>query len=162
MLLGRLPNALTLDSKGRLVIPARMRDEIVRGDKSPDLHLGYLLDRCLYLHTEEMHAEFVDGFAGVVSETPVHRKLKTKMLSRFFPVGLDNAGRITIPASLIEWAGIQKEVVVVCMKERIELWAKEVHEELERADQEEFEESLEAALELASRKKQVGETRGHV
>ena len=162
MLWGRLPNSLALDAKGRLVIPSRMREEIQKdGEKKrEDLHLGFLLDRCLYLHTEEQHRAFLDSFRDVIDETKANRLLRTKVHSRFVPVNLDSAGRITIPASFIERAGIKKEVVVVCMMERIELWAKEVHDELESAIEtdDEFEASLEAVLEQAGRMKRDRDT----
>ncbi len=155
MLLGRLPNVLTLDQeKGRLVIPSRIRDAICGEEGgSVDLHIGCLLDRCLYLHTEDQHQAFLDDFDSAVDDTEANRRLKTLVHSSFVPVSMVKAGRVSIPAYLIEKAGIKKEVVVIGMRERLELWGREHHEELERQCQDEFKSSLESALERAGKRR---------
>lgn len=154
MLLGRLPNVLSLDQKGRLVIPSRIRESLAASEEDAvELQLGSLLDRCLYLHTAEQHEAFLDDFDSAVDDTAANRRLKTLVHSSFVPVAMDKAGRISIPAYLIEKAGITKEVVVVGMRERLELWAREHHEELERQCQDEFRDSLEAALARAGKRR---------
>lgn len=148
MLLGRLPNSLTIDQKGRLVIPSRIRDSVFRESQedSIDFHIGCLLDKCLYLHTEEQHAAFLEAFDRAVDNTEANRRLKTLVNSSFVPVTTDKAGRISIPAFLLAKAGIKKEVVVVGMVERVELWGAELHQDLEAEHQVEFRASLEDAL----------------
>ena len=164
MLLGRLPNVLSLDQKGRLVIPSRIRDawcgDGEQESETVEFHLGCLLDRCLYLHTKEQHQAFLDDFDSAVDDTAANRRLKTLVHSSFVPVTMDKAGRVSIPAYLIEKAGISKEVVLIGMRERLELWGREHHEELERQCQDEFRTSLESALQRAGKRRRNDDGEG--
>ena len=151
MLLGRLPNLLTLDQKGRLVIPSRLRDAVWREGVPTEFHIGCLLDKCLYLHTEAQHTAFLAEFDSAVDDTAANRRLKTLVHSSFVPVTMDKAGRISIAAYLLEKAEVKKEVVVIGMNERVELWGRENHEALQVECDEEFRDSLEQALARAGR-----------
>lgn len=157
MLLGRLPKNPALDEKGRLTIPSRIREAVGGEGESVELFLGHLLDKCLYLHTDEQHEAFLEAFEGAVDDTVQNRRLKSMLHAAFVPVQTDKAGRINIPAELLERAGIVKEVVVIGMRDRIELWGAEVFRGMSESSESEFREGLEAALaRVAQRRRQQG------
>ncbi len=147
MLLGRLPKPLGIDDKGRLVIPAKLRKEIEKEGKDQDLHIGCLEKGCLYLHTERQHREFVDALSAVLDDTRKARLIRRKIIFRFVPVSLDSAGRILIPKELKEKAGIDKDVLILFMNERIEILPADKADDLAESD-DDFEEAMEGVFAL--------------
>lgn len=113
----------TIDSKGRLSIPAGFRMELERhGDRAPFLTTQL---ECLALYPYEAWRQVE---RQLVEETsPL--ELEVQDLQRFLLSGaeecpLDKQGRIAIPAYLREHAGLDKEVTVAGVGPRIELWDK--------------------------------------
>ena len=109
-----------MDSKGRLIIPAKFREEL--GD---NFVATRGLDDCLFIYPMDEW----ENFSEKIASTPVTNK-NARFFSRFFISGatestLDKQGRINIPSNLQEYAGLEKEVVVIGLTNRIELWAKE-------------------------------------
>lgn len=146
MLLGRLPNLVLVDKQHRLTVPGRVREEAVGDDDAAEFYVGCLSDPCLFLHNDEQHRAFLDAFQQVVGESKEERNLKTRVFSSFVPVKADKAGRISVPEYLLKKANIKKEIVVIGMQERTELWAHDNYETLVSENEEQFDESLEAAL----------------
>jgi MraZ protein len=106
-----------LDPKGRVSLPARFRDAF---DEGLWLTLGQ--DRCLYCFPR---AEW-ERRSGEVNAHALSDK-DGRAFSRLFfssaeEVRLDGQGRVTIPQRLREAVGISKEVVVLGVRERMEIW----------------------------------------
>ena len=106
-----------LDEKGRLFLPAKYRDELSRG-----LVLTKGQERCLYVFPLP---EF-DRITEALRAAPVTAKAVRDYSRVFFASAsdeeLDRQGRITIPASLREYAGLQRECVVIGANTRLEIW----------------------------------------
>ena len=106
-----------LDPKGRVSLPARFRDAFDDG-----LWLTVGQDRCLYCFPRaewERRSREVDAFA--LSDK------HGRAFSRLFfasadEARLDGQGRVTIPQRLRDAVGIGKEVVVIGVRERMEIW----------------------------------------
>ncbi len=161
MLLGRLPKVLTIDDKGRLVIPALLRKEIEKEGGGQDLHLGCLEKGYLYLHTEKQHREFVDALSEVLDNTRKSRETRRKILYRFVPVSLDSAGRILVPKDLKEAAGIERDVIILFMNERIEIMPADKAVDLAE-DDESFDDALEDVFaEIGARPRARGSDQGN-
>lgn len=113
----------SIDTKGRIIVPARFREEL--GEEFV-VTLG--LDGCLFLYPNMEWQEFVDK----LKQLPGNRE--ARQLQRYFLAGavtceVDKQGRILIPAKLREHAQIEKEVVFVGVLGKIEIWSKERWEE---------------------------------
>jgi len=113
----------TLDPKGRLFIPAKLREE--NQPKEGQFILTKGLEGCLYLYNPTV-------FRGVVlarlENLPVRNKqdvraFKRLLLSGAQEVGLDELGRILIAKPLIQYASLKKDVSILGVGKRIELWA---------------------------------------
>jgi MraZ protein len=109
----------TIDEKNRLAIPARFRTELATG-----LYLTKGVDRCLYVLTPE-------GWNQLAARVRALSTLQTdaRRLQRHFFAGADllvpdKLGRIVIPPSLREYAGLKGDVVVAGVNTRIEIWDK--------------------------------------
>jgi len=106
-----------LDDKGRLFLPAKYRDELAGG-----LVITKGQERCLYVFPQ---AEFT-RLTEALSTAPVTGKAVRDYSRVFFASASDELpdkqGRITIPPSLRQYAGLQRDCVVVGANTRLEIW----------------------------------------
>ncbi len=110
----------SVDAKGRLIIPAKFRDEL-----GENFVITKGLDGCLYIYPSSEWNLFQEKLRTL----PLTNK-NARTLVRFFVSGaaeceLDKQGRILIPATQREFAGITKDVVLAGSIERIEIWSRE-------------------------------------
>lgn len=109
-----------VDDKGRLSVPAKFREE---------LGMSFIvtkgLDNCLFAYSKEEWAKFEEKLKSLPLTNPNARNF-----IRFFFAGateceIDKQGRINLPQSLREYAGLTKEVSVIGVLTRVEIWDKE-------------------------------------
>ncbi len=110
----------TIDAKGRMIIPAAFREEL--GDR---FIIARGLDTCLTIYPKDRWQEKAERLQGLSST-----KKEVRMLIRFLIGGsteaeCDKQGRILIPAHLREYAGIERDAVVIGIGQQIEVWSKE-------------------------------------
>ncbi len=110
----------TIDAKGRLIIPSKFRD--VLGD---EFVVTKGLDGCLFVYD---NAEW-SAFEAKLKTLPLMDK-EARRFVRFFLAGaanveVDKQGRILLPSVLRDFAAIDKDVVLVGVGARIEIWSKE-------------------------------------
>lgn len=109
----------TIDAKGRLIIPSRFREEL--GD---NFVVTKGLDGCLFAYTNEEWKHFEEKLQAI----PVSNQ-KGRRFARYFLAGatlceVDKQGRILIPANLRAAAGLEKDVVLAGVGDRVEIWDK--------------------------------------
>lgn len=106
-----------LDEKGRLILPAKYRDELSNG-----LVLTRGQERCIYVFSqrefEKLHEQ--------ISQAPLTSR-QARDYARVFLSGAsdempDKQGRVTIPAALRTYAGLDREVTVIGAGTRVEIW----------------------------------------
>lgn len=122
MLIGEYEHSL--DVKGRIIMPAKFRDDI--GDK---FIVTKGLDGCLFAFSKEEWKMFEEK----LSTLPISNK-DARIFTRFFFAGaidceLDKQGRFLISSNLREFAEFKKDIIIVGMNSRIEIWSKEKWEE---------------------------------
>lgn len=122
MFIGEYEHAL--DSKKRIIIPAKFREEL--GSK---FILTKGLDGCLYVYPLEEWQILEEK----LKKLPLTNK-NARAFARFFFSGAnemepDKQGRILIPQSLLEYASVSKDIVSIGVSNRIEIWSKESWEE---------------------------------
>ena len=110
----------TIDTKGRLIIPSKFREEL-----GETFVVTKGLDGCLFVFSDEEWK----AFEIKLKSLPFTNK-NARQFARFFVAGatpceLDKQGRILLPATLREFAGLEKDVVLTGMLNRIEIWSKE-------------------------------------
>ena len=105
----------SLDAKGRLFIPAQLRREL--GDT---LYVTMGLDGCLAVYPQETWDTFTAKFAALpMSESVAMRPL----FANAAKCELDSQGRIVIPQKLRRYAGLDKDVVIIGVHDRAEIWS---------------------------------------
>lgn len=110
-------HAPKLDDKGRVILPAKFRDELQAG-----LVITRGQENCLYVFSA---AEFADVHEKI-RQAPV-TSVEARNYLRVFLSGAsdelpDKQGRVTIPAALRQYAGLGKDLVVIGVGSRAEIW----------------------------------------
>jgi MraZ protein len=118
MFLGRHHHSL--DTKGRLAIPARFRDELAGG-----VVLTRGIDRCLSLYPLAEWEPLAAKVNGLPLSDPDARAFRRLVFSEAVDLSLDGQGRILLPPELRGYAGIEREVVVIGVNAYLEIWSPE-------------------------------------
>ena len=110
----------TIDAKGRLIIPSKFREQL-----GEEFILTKGLDGCLSIFPQDEWKVFEEKLKAL----PLTNK-NARTFSRFFVSSatsceLDKQGRILVPSTLREFAGLEKDVVLTGNITRIEIWSKE-------------------------------------
>ena len=115
--------AINLDAKGRLAIPMRYRESI-QEQSGGQLVLTYSAfdSGALYLYPEKEWERVRDDITGLSTFNPGHRSLQRKLVGSASAVEPDGNGRIQIPQTLRQVAGLEKRVVLLGMGSRFEIW----------------------------------------
>lgn len=118
MLIGEYEHSL--DAKGRLIMPAKLREDI-----GETFIVTKGLDGCLFAFSKTEWS----NFEAKLRTLPVSNK-NARDFTRFFFAGaieceIDKQGRFLISGNLREFAGLDKDVVIIGMTSRLEIWSKE-------------------------------------
>ena len=108
-----------LDAKGRVIIPAKLREDL---GESFVVTLG--LDGCLFAYPMNEWEGFIEKLKELPG-TKEARMLQRHFLANAAPCELDKQGRILAPQTLREFAGLEKDVVLTGNLNRIEVWSRE-------------------------------------
>lgn len=140
-----------LDAKGRLVVPAGIKKQLPNVDEE-----GLIINRGFERHLVIYPKSVWNGIASEVSKLNQFEE-KTRKFNRFFLRGvselsLDNASRVLLPKTLLDWAGIDSDVVLVCQFDKIELWSKAAYDDLLGDEPENFAQLAEEVMGNKNRK----------
>ena len=116
MFLGRYDH--TLDSKGRLAIPARYRPALERG-----LVITRGIDPCLTIYPMAAWETLAEKVNALPLGDPNARALRRLFFAEASDAELDRQGRVVVPAGLRTYAGLEEAAVVVGMNTAIEVWS---------------------------------------
>ena len=117
----------SLDDKGRMSLPARFREQIKTDHETP-LVLTLGLDQCLWLYPMDHWKSIEEKLSGMDTLNNDQRWLQRFFMRASDEVELDQQGRIVISPVLRKEAGLNKNIVIVGMLKRIEIWDKEKYE----------------------------------
>ena len=110
----------TVDPKGRLIVPSKFREQL-----GSEFVVTKGLDGCLFVYPAEEWHNIEDKFRNISMTSKDARKFSRFFFAGAAAVELDKQGRILLPAILREFAGIEKDSVLVGVGSRIEIWSKE-------------------------------------
>ena len=118
-------NTINLDAKGRLAIPAKFRERlaVLCGG-----HLVVTIDteeRSLLIYPVNEWEEIEAKITSLPTFDPRARRIQRLLVGHATDVEIDGSGRILLPAALREYAGLEKETVLIGQGKKLELWSKE-------------------------------------
>ncbi len=119
--------AVTIDDKGRLAIPVAYRDLVARAGNRLVVAYNPYESGCLWLYPEADWEKVRDQVMALPNAKRVHRNLQLKLVGAATPVEPDGNGRVLVPASHRNSAGIDKKAVLVGMGNKFEVWSEQAH-----------------------------------
>ena len=106
-----------IDAKGRLFIPAKLREEL-----GVSFYLAMGVDACLAIYPQATWDRFTETFASLpMSQSKAMRPL----FANASKCELDSQGRIVVPQKLRQYAALDKDVVIIGVNDRAEIWSAE-------------------------------------
>ncbi|MBS4012957.1 MAG: division/cell wall cluster transcriptional repressor MraZ [Bacteroidetes bacterium] len=126
-----------LDAKARLALPSGLKKQLAQNEQDRFvINRGFEKNLALYPEKEWIQ------ITKEINSLNLYNK-KNREFVRYFYRGAtelttDAASRILIPKSLQEYAGIDKDIVLIAYGQRIEIWAKDVYEEMLNKEPEDF------------------------
>ena len=120
----------TVDSKGRLIVPARMREELEDG------HVVLVVspDGCIEMYSGERWREYELKLLEQRRSRPESRAVIRRIAASAHSDQVDRQGRLQIPAHLRGHAGIERDVVVAGSLDHAEIWSPERWEQAQESD----------------------------
>ena len=118
----------SVDSKGRVSIPAKLRKHL-----SPDANDTFVMTQgtasCIDVYPLDQWQQFEERLLKLNPFNPEEARFIRLILQHASEDNLDSQSRILIPQNLIEYAKIEKEVLILGALKKIEIWNPEVYEE---------------------------------
>ncbi|MDD5194356.1 MAG: division/cell wall cluster transcriptional repressor MraZ [Candidatus Omnitrophica bacterium] len=114
----------TLDDKDRFILPAKFRDKI-KDVKRQKFYITRGLDGCLFFFASGVWQTLEEKLKANSFAKQQSRSFNRLYFSGAQEVELDSQGRVAIPSYLKEFAQIKKEIVIIGVADRIEIWDKQ-------------------------------------
>ena len=132
----------SIDEKGRLIIPSKFR-EVFKENYVERFFVTRGLDTCLFVFAEDEWKKQEAKFRGLSFTSAQARNFNRLYFSGACEVTCDKQGRILVPDYLKEFAKIKRDVMIVGVSDRMEIWAKENWEEFYKTNKDLFEKTAE-------------------
>ena len=118
----------SVDSKGRVALPAKLRKNV-----SPAANDTFIITRgfeqCLFVYPQDEWNKVEESVRGLSPSNPQHRFFVRTLLQWATDVQFDGQSRVSIPQDLLKFAGIENEVLILGVMERIEIWNPTIYEQ---------------------------------
>ena len=110
----------TLDAKGRFLLPGNLKKQLPEAENRLVISRGF--EKCLNLYPMKTWEMMMDRINQLNDFDPKVRQFKLLFLGGATEVELDNAGRVLLPPSLKEHAGLSKDIVLASNIDKINIW----------------------------------------
>ena len=137
----------SIDRKGRLILPAKFR-EVAKNQFVEKFFVTRGLDKCLFMFSEEEWRSQENKFKTMSFTKQQSRTFNRLLFSGAVEVSFDKQGRILLPQYLKDFAAIKKDVMIVGVSNRIEIWAKDSWHDFYANSRQSFEEIAEKLMDV--------------
>jgi len=135
----------SIDRKGRIILPAKFR-ESAKAHFIEKFFVTRGLDKCLFMFSEEEWRTQETKFKAISFTKQQARTFNRLYFSGAVEVSPDKQGRILLPQYLKDFAQIKRDVMIVGVSNRIEIWAKDKWQEFYGSSRQSFEEIAEKLM----------------
>ena len=132
----------SIDEKGRLIIPARLRAPM-KDNFIDRFFITRGFEKCLFVFAEQEWRRIEENFRALPFTKSVARNFTRSFYSGACESDCDKQGRILIPKRLLEYAGLKKDVRIIGVSRRVEIWDKEAWEAYSQKSLEDYEKTAE-------------------
>ncbi|MBL0355773.1 MAG: division/cell wall cluster transcriptional repressor MraZ [Chitinophagaceae bacterium] len=112
---------VTLDGRGRFLVPAAFKKQLT-GDNANQFVISRGIESCLTLYPIQTWEPVFADISKLNDFDPQVREFRRKFLNGATQIELDSVGRLLLPKPLIEYAGLDKDVLLVSAVNKIEIW----------------------------------------
>jgi MraZ protein len=120
----------TLDDKGRVAIPVKLRKAFGENSVINRLIITHGFDKCIMAFREEDWKDFVQNKLMTLSQSEQTNRMRLRfLLGGATECDLDKQGRIILPAYLKEYANIDRDVTILGLSNKIEIWSSGVYQD---------------------------------
>jgi len=113
----------TIDAKGRIIIPARFRD-VIKSDGKDGAMISRM-DRCLVAYPFNEWQNLESKILSMAEKSENMRRFRRVFIGGAFDCLCDKQDRILVPPSLRQYAGLDKEIVLVGVLDHFEIWSRD-------------------------------------
>ena len=118
----------TIDSKGRFLLPAGIKKQLPEGQITVFvINRGF--EKCLSMYPMESWTPLYQSISSLNDFDPKVREFRRYFLNGAMQIEVDNAGRLLLPKSLMEHAGLEKDIVLVSAVNKMEIWDKNKYQQ---------------------------------
>ena len=128
----------TLDAKGRVSVPSRFRDILKSAYRSLEVVM-VKRDGSITIFPYDEWEKFVEETQSLPQTAKKNRSYQRRVFANSTEAEIDKSGRVNIPDTLLKSLGLEKDVVVVGVQNRFEIWSKAAWESFEDEEGEESE-----------------------
>ena len=121
----------TIDTKGRLNIPSKFRQSLSKDNKNTFV-IARGLDQCIWVYPLIEWIQIEKNLRDLSSLSITHRRFIRNTARYATPSTYDKQGRVMLNSSLIEFAGLDKDVLIIGMINKMEIWNPNILEEIEK------------------------------
>jgi MraZ protein len=118
----------TLDPKGRFLLPSGFKKQLQEGESIFIITRGF--ERCLTLYPIKSWEPIVQKFSLLNQFDPKVREFRRQFFGGATEVELDTAGRMLLPPTLKEYAGLTKDIILAAALDKIEIWDAQKYKKL--------------------------------
>ncbi|MAL99911.1 division/cell wall cluster transcriptional repressor MraZ [Hydrocarboniclastica marina] len=118
-------HALNMDTKGRLAIPTRVREDLEASCGGRVVLTAHTKERCLVIYPEPQWLEVLPQVQALPNMNKVARRTQRLLIGFATPLELDSSGRVLVPPPLREYAGFEKKLQLIGQGKKLELWSEE-------------------------------------
>ncbi len=118
----------TLDAKGRFLLPAGFKKQLQEGETRFVINRGF--EKCLSLYPVSSWEPIYNKISKLNQFDPKVRQFQRQFLGGATELELDTAGRLLLPPTLKEFAGLSKDIILAAQTDRIEIWDSEKYKQL--------------------------------
>ncbi|MFA7552645.1 MAG: division/cell wall cluster transcriptional repressor MraZ [Spongiibacteraceae bacterium] len=117
-------NAISMDAKGRLAIPAKVRDMLLSACGGRIVVTAHTEERCLLIYPEQQWEQLLPQIENLPNINRKAAKMQRLLLGYATSLEIDEAnGRILLPPTLRDYAGLDKKLMLVGQGKKLELWS---------------------------------------
>lgn len=132
----------TLDSKDRFILPSKFR-QVLKTFKKKKFYITRGLDGCISLYAEAAWKQLEEKVSSLSFTKRQSRSFSRLLFSGATEIDVDTQGRITIPEYLKDFAQIKRDITIIGVVNRIELWDRKLWDSFYQHNKKRFEDMAE-------------------
>lgn len=115
-------HAINLDAKGRLAVPAKYRDSLAETCGGRIVMTAHTQDKCVLLYPEPEWLQILPKIEALPTFNKAALRAQRLLIGYACPLELDSNGRVLVPPTLRDYAGLEKKLMLVGLGKKFELW----------------------------------------